>query len=143
MTEIMKRHLAKPREVELDNGDKITMSPLSVGDIPQLYEVQTNFAKNMKFDEKTGKVKGDMEIKLEQQDVTAMIDLIKKSIKKANSDVDSEVLDEFIASNFMKLMPHLFSINSLESGRDRIKREKAEKIKQKIEGGKSNTGDNS
>ena len=126
----MKRHLAKPIEVPLDEddleGDKIGMAPLKIDDLPELIELQTQMASMA--------TKDDM-MSINKELSLRMINLLRKSIIKGNPEIkDLGIIDEFIASNFIKLMPKLFEVNTLVSGRDRLRGDKVKKIKDRLDG---------
>ena len=127
----MKRHLAKPIEFELEDGDgsKIGMVPLKIDDLPELMELQSELASSMKG---TG---DDAVFKISKEMTISVTNLLRKSLTAGNPEIkEPEVINEFIASNFIKLMPRLFEVNSLMSGRDRIKAEKVKKIKERLDG---------
>ena len=126
----MKRHLAKPIEFELDEGSgKIGMSPLKINDLPELMELQSELASSMKG------AGDDAVFKISKEMTISVTNLLRKSLTAGNPEIkEPEVIDEFIASNFIRLMPKLFEVNSLTSGRDRIKEEKVKKIKERLDG---------
>jgi hypothetical protein len=123
---MMKRHLGKPAEIELDNGDTIMMAPLTIGDIPELINLQS---------EMVSATEGE-KVYLKKEVTESAIDLIRKSILAADKSLekDKEVVDGFIAVNFLQLMPKLFEINTLASGRDKIKAEKIARMKERVDG---------
>ena len=128
-TEEMKRHLAKPIEVPLDEddleGDKIGMAPLKIDDLPELIDLQTQMASIVKDDT----------ISISKELSSRIVVLLRKSIVAGNPEIkDVNIINEFIASNFIKLMPKLFEVNTLSSGRDKIKAEKIKKIKDRLDG---------
>ena len=125
----MKRHLAKPIEVPLDEddleGDKIGMAPLKIDDLPELIDLQTQMASIVKDDT----------ISISKELSSRIVVLLRKSIVAGNPEIkDVNIINEFIASNFIKLMPKLFEVNTLSSGRDKIKAEKIKKIKDRLDG---------
>lgn len=126
--EMMKRHLGKPVEIEVED-DKIMMAPLEVDDLPSLIELQSKLAAT------EGK-------EINKELASEGIELMVKSILNANPDAknDVELVRKFVGSNFLKLIPALFKINSLLSGRDIKKAEKIAKIKERVN--ESNSGDN-
>lgn len=129
---MMKRHLGKPVEVELEDGDILLMAPLKIMDIPDLMDVQSKIANVMGKEDKV----------LLSKDISqSLIGLIKKSIVLADPklETESQLVDDFIAKNFLTLMPKLFELNSLSSGRDKIKQEKIQRVKERIQN-ESNKG---
>lgn len=133
--EQMNRHLAKPVEVVLDDesGDKLLLAPLGIDDLPELVELQGKMASAVK-----GKGE-DASVMIDKEMSASAIKLLRLSIAAGNEVSDQKVIDGVIASNFIKLMPKLFEINSLTSSRDKLKAEKIAKLKERIDG-KSNQG---
>ena len=121
--EMMKRHLGKPTEIELDNPDKTTdkfkISPLTPEQLPELYET-------MKI------LKG-----ASAEDATAIFDNISKEVldkvvnlgtlalKPNYPDIDENILKELVARNAIVFLMKLWEANlSMTSEVGEIKRAK-------------------
>ena len=125
--ELMKRHLGQSVKVKFGD-DELAMAPLKSEDIPELMEFYGELSKASDGDGE------DFKVVLNKKMSNIAIPLIKKSLIYADKSVGEDVktLDEFIASNFLKLMPQLSKINAFSGDREMIKQEKMEKIKKRI-----------
>jgi len=126
--EMMKRHLAVPEEIDLGDGDTVSMAPLSLVDLPDLIEAQAQ-----------------MYEKITSNSLGKIFNLIKKSLIAADAGVgnDPELLDRFVNKNLKVLMAKMMEINSLLTEGDKERIESVDKIKKKIDNVKSASRTNS
>ena len=129
--EIMKRHLAEPVEYELPDGDKIYLSPLEIGDLPDLTEIQMLFWERGEGDK----------LDLTKENVAMCAKLIEKSILLGNPEAKEDIIivKRFIAENFLELIPLILTTNLPVGSRELLKAEKIERLKKNIKSGQSNS----
>ena len=129
--EKMRRHLGVSYELKLGE-DVFRIPPLQLKDIPEFWSVMTTLG--------SGSEK-DAIAKLDKAMTERMIGLIRTSLERSPDvdSVDKQMLDEFIATNYMELMTALLEANMPQVAM--TDRSKLERLKRKHESAVVGQGD--
>lgn len=119
--EIMKRHLGKEEEVELEDGEKILMAPLPAEFIPELLVIQ------LKLD------RGEITKDVVQMIQTCIIESLKviNPCEGMTTEEYDKLLNSFASRYYFKLSQKMFDLN--RGGMTEKDIENLEKIRQKTQ----------
>ena len=128
--EMIKRHLGRPTEIELESidgeTDKFCLSPLPVSKVPELYET-LSITKGAKPDDASA-----MFSNITPQWIDKVVALGLLALKPNYPDIDDELLKELVARNAIVIASELWMANLGLGNKNEIGNVKRQRILEEI-----------